>query len=325
LHRPFFFAAKEVVIDMDEYMRRRIMEKRLGRRFGSHEVLHSKYDPAIPQAAEREYVRLANDYMRLLKLELEAELPTIKKAYKRERDAEIKENRRNDGLTDIMLAISSVFTRIENNLTVKADGFGLRRRMENLANLTRKLTVKEWKKAIKATLGIDIREDYYLGDFYRDQLDLWVAANVDLIKTIPHDSLSKMRDIVYDGFVNGKTTTRMTKDIQQVYGVSKRRAEFIARDQVAKLNGQIQQAQQQDAGIEEYIWSTVGDERVRDSHRELNGKKFSWSSPPENSDGRACHPGEDFGCRCIGRPVFNRSTLNLPIDESTMTMEISIK
>lgn len=304
------------------YERRRIMEKRLGRRFGSHEVLYSKYDPEIPPAAEREYVRLANDYMRLLKQELEAELPKIREAYKMEYR---EEHYRTDARTDLMLIIAQVFTRIENNLTVKTEGFGLRRRMESLANLTRKLTVKEWKKAIKATLGIDIREDYYQGDFYKEQLDLWIASNVDLIKTIPHDTLGKMREIVYDGFVNGKTTTRMTKDIQAAYGVSKRRAEFIARDQVAKLNGQIQQAQQQDAGIDEYIWSTVGDERVRESHRELNGKKCSWNDPPVNSDGRACHPGEDYGCRCIGRPVFNRNKLNLPIDESAMTMAVSIK
>ena len=73
-----------------------------------------------------------------------------------------------------------------------------------------------------------------------------------------------------------------------------------------------------DAGIEEYIWSTTGDERVRDSHRELNGKKFRWDTPPENSDGRACHPGEDYQCRCIGRPVFKKSTLNLPIEEEQL-------
>ena len=223
-----------------------------------------------------------------------------------------------------MLAIAAVFTLIENRLLSKIEGFGLRRRLENLANLIRKLTVKEWKKAIHATLAIDIREDYYLGDFYLEQLLKWVQENVDLIKTIPHDSLSQMRDIVYDGFVNGKTTTRMMKEIQRVYAVSKSRARFIARDQVAKLNGQIQRAQQMDAGIEEYIWSTVGDERVRDSHKALNGKKFSWAEAPINSDGRACHPGQDYNCRCIGRPVFKRDTLNLPVDDG-VTMTVSIK
>ena len=45
-------------------------------------------------------------------------------------------------------------------------------------------------------------------------------------------------------------------------------------------------------------------------------------SPPTNSDGRSCHPGEDYQCRCIGRPVFNKNTLNLPVDDS---VNITIK
>lgn len=310
---------------MDANERRWLMERRqerINRKFGSHQVLYSKYVPQIPQGADREYIRLMNAYMGLLKEELEAELPKLKAVYMKERNAAIAENRRVDGATDLMLAIAAVFTAIENRLVAKTEGFGLRHRLENLANRTRKLTVCEWKKAIHATLAIDIREDYYLGDFYLEQLLKWVQANVDLIKTIPKDSLGRMRDIVYDGFVSGKTTTEMMKDIMRVYKVSKRRARFIARDQVAKLNGQIQRAQQMDAGIEEYIWSTVDDERVRESHRELNGKKFRWVEAPMNSDGRACHPGEDYGCRCIGRPVFKRETLNLPVDDG-VTMTVS--
>ena len=319
-------------MDMDAALRRRL-EDRLQRKFGSHAVLHSKYNPVIPASADREYRRIVNAYMGLLNEALETEFPKFTETYRRERNAEVRESRRNDSATDIMLAIAAAFTAIENWLTSKIDGFGLRHRLENLANLTRKLTVKEWKKAIKATLAIDIREDYYLGDFYAEQLLVWVQENVDLIKTIPHDTLSKMRDIVYDGYVSGKTTTDMMKDIRRVYRVSKRRALFIARDQIAKLNGQIQRAQQKDAGIEEYIWSTVEDERVRNCHRALNGKKFSWDDPPEMwyeskrgivMTGRHCHPGQDFQCRCIGRPVFKRDALNLPVDEDALKMSVTI-
>ena len=139
--------------------------------------------------------------------------------------------------------------------------------------------------------------------------------NVDLIRTIPEQTLDKMQEIVYKGFTRGRPTTQMVKDIQQTYQVGRRRAELIARDQTAKLNGQIQQAQQMDAGITEYIWRDCRDQRVRDSHRKLNGKKFRWDAPPvvDERTGRRCHPGQDYQCRCFARPVFNRMTLNLPI------------
>lgn len=309
------------VVDMDQEKLDKLTREKVAKKFGSHEVLYSKYIPQIPASAEREYVRTTNAYMRILKEELEKELPKLKEAYKANRDADVKQH--NDSYTDLLLSISQVFNSVKNNVIARTNGFGLRRKLESLANMNRKLTVKEWKRAIKATLGIDIREDYYLGDFYVEKLQEWVEYNVSLIKTIPEDSLDKMRDIVYEGYTKGKTTTRIIKDIQRVYGASRRRAELIARDQTAKINGQIQKAQQEDAGITEYIWYTVGDSRVRRSHSSLNGKKFSWNDPPVNDDGRKCHPGEDYQCRCIGRPVFNRNTISLPVDEEEV--KISVK
>ena len=319
---------------------RRHLEERLDRKFGDRPILRSKYAPAVPKSAEREYKRLVNSYMGILREELETQLPKLQEAYRHEKKTEAQELRRLDSvdtphsLTELMLVIAAVFIEIENRLASRTEGFGLRRRLENLAHLTRKLTVKEWKKAIRATLAIDIREDYYLGDFYIEQLMAWVQENVDLIKTIPNESLGKMRDIVYDGYVSGKSTTEMMREIRRVYNVDRRRAQFIALDQIAKLNAAVQKAQQQDAGIEKYIWSTVEDERVRNCHRALNGNEYSWEEPPEMwyqtkqgivFTGRHCHPGQDYRCRCIGRPVFNRETLNLPIDEDALRMSVTIK
>ena len=297
-----------------------VLEK-VGKKFYGHNVLFSKYTPQIPAGAEREYIRLTNQYMEILKEELEKMLPELKAIYKLERDAEAK-NRHNDSVLDLILAVSRLFSTVKNNIIVRAKAFGLERKLFTIANLNRRLTTREWEKAIRATLGIDIREDYYLGNFYADQLAIWVSDNVDLIKTIPEDTLDKMKDIVLDGFENGKTTTRIAREIQQAYGVSRRKAKNIARDQTAKLNGQIQRAQQQDAGISKYIWSTVGDSRVRDSHSALNGKVFSWDNAPVNSDGRKCHPGEDYNCRCIGRPVFDKRTLTLPVKDESVKVSI---
>lgn len=42
-----------------------------------------------------------------------------------------------------------------------------------------------------------------------------------------------------------------------------------------------------------YIWRTTGDNKVRSSHAERDGKVFSWDLPPEGG-----HPGEDYNCRC---------------------------
>ena len=313
---------------MDELRLQSETQERVKKKFGSHKVLRSKYQPRVPDSPEREYIRLTNQYMKLFKEELEAILPTLKDEYKKDR-AEAKNAGeaafREDSVGDLMYTINRLFNEIKDRITKKTAGFGLRRKLENLATLNRKLTVKEWKKAIKATLGIDIREDYYLGNWYKQALDDWVEYNVDLIVTIPKNTLGKMEQIVYEGWTNGVTTKDITEQIQHAYGISKAHARLIARDQTAKLNGQIAQKQQTDAGIEEYEWSTSKDQRVRDGHKALEGKRFKWSDPPvvDDKTGRRCHPGEDYQCRCVALPVFNYDTLNLPItddDDDSVTI-----
>ena len=47
-----------------------------------------------------------------------------------------------------------------------------------------------------------------------------------------------------------------------------------------------------------YTWRTVGDGKVRGTHRLREGRRFLWDDPPEGG-----HPGEDFGCRCWAEPL----------------------
>ncbi len=303
------------VAAMDDGRIQRMTAAAAGKRFGSHDVLYGRYIPQFPVQAEREYLRLAGQYMRILKEELENGLPALKEVYgqEQETDAHVSGSRQ-DGFAGLLVRAAEIFRGIKERILEKTEGFGLRRRLGNIARMNRKLTVKEWKKTVKSTIGINIMEDYYLGDFYMESMEAWVEENVRLIKTVPEDTLDRMKEIVCDGFMKGKPPGRMAEEIRKAYGMGKRHAELIARDQTGKLNGQIQKAQQTDAGITEYVWYTCMDGRVRRSHKELHGKKFRWDDPPENSDGRKCHPGQDFQCRCIGRPVFNRRTISLPVD-----------
>jgi SPP1 gp7 family putative phage head morphogenesis protein len=83
------------------------------------------------------------------------------------------------------------------------------------------------------------------------------------------------------------------------------RAELIARDQTLKLNAQLTETRMTANGITRYTWSTSGDERVRPTHEEQEGKEFSWDDPPAvGSNGERCNPGEDIQCRCVPLPVL---------------------
>lgn len=306
---------------MDEQMNKEMVQELIKKKFRGHDVLISKYTPIFPSGIEREYERISRQYMRLLKESIEEEIPVLKEQIMKERGT-YRADFRGDSIYDVMLVFENVLDKIQKKFTEKAKGHGLRRKLESLANMTRKLTIREWKKAVDKTLGINLMDDYYAGDFFKSAIDRWVDENVSLITSIPQETLGDMRTIVKNGFVNGKSTTDIMKEIQHKYNVSKSNAKLIARDQIGKLNADITEAQQRDAGIEEYIWDDCGDNNVRDCHRELNGNRFRWDAPPEmwyttkegkKKTGRHCHPGQDYQCRCRAKPVFKFGTFNAPV------------
>lgn len=96
------------------------------------------------------------------------------------------------------------------------------------------------------------------------------------------------------------------KPLDEIERQERNRAALIGRDQVGKLNGRISEYEQRQLGIEEYIWVTAGDERVRASHRALNGHKFKWSDPPPEGN-----PGYPIQCRCIADPIIDMDKINL--------------
>ena len=289
------------------------IKAQLKKTFGRKHKLESKVAIHYKENLEREYQRTTNAYMTLLKDTLNKYLPLIKSTLL-EANTDSQDGIRKDA-NNLPSTIRNIFKEMNVELEDKTERFLLRSQLEKLANLTRKLTIKEWKRVVSKTLGIDLTDDKYLGDFYKKALKEWTNTNVDLIKSIPKSSLGNMEDIVLEGVKGGKTVKTIMQDIQHTYGVSRNKAKFLARDQMSKLNSNIAQFQQTDAGVEEYIWSSSGDGRVRDRHKELNGKKFKWSDPPivDKRTGRRAHPGQDYQCRCVALPVFDIDTLDLPM------------
>lgn len=125
-----------------------------------------------------------------------------------------------------------------------------------------------------------------------------VTANVQLIKTIPSQYLDKVQASIYSGIRSGLDAGSIKKDILKLNGQNYKRAKLIARDQIQKFNSVLTMTRQQDVGVEGYIWRTSSDERVRDSHMEKDGLRFSWNSPP----GDTGPPGQDINCRCSAEP-----------------------
>lgn len=130
-------------------------------------------------------------------------------------------------------------------------------------------------------------------------VDHFVSENVSLITSIPDVMGTDIDKIVQRGLTSGTPVDQLRADITERFGVGERHARVIARDQVGKLYGQVNRVRQKAVGIDEFDWETANDERVREEHQVLNGKRFRWDAPPAEGI-----PGEPIQCRCTGQPVL---------------------
>jgi SPP1 gp7 family putative phage head morphogenesis protein len=161
-------------------------------------------------------------------------------------------------------------------------------------------TDKQLVENIKKAIGVDI-QPILSNDGIRDEMLKAVNANVELITSIPEQYFQKLRDALDKNWEAGERWEDLSDLVEHVGDVTESRAKLIARDQTSKMNGAFNRARQTSIGIKKYKWQTAGDERVRPTHHDNDGKVFSWDSPPSETG----NPGDDVNCRCVGLPEFD--------------------
>lgn len=166
----------------------------------------------------------------------------------------------------------------------------------SIARRTEAHNREQLRRQIRAALGTDIfLNDRRLGAL----VEGFTAENVSLIKDLPAQVMQDIEKSVTRAMTSGTPHKQLASEIEDKFEIGERRARIIARDQIGKLNGQVNATRQKDLGIEKFIWRTVNDERVRPEHEERDGNIYSYSDPP---DGEL--PGEPILCRCYAEPVF---------------------
>lgn len=246
---------------------------------------------------ERQYFKaidgIVQTLKRLTREILIPELDNLVKEAKSLRPTQDSGSHRTDNYSDVL-------TRIMELLRVQYLREFPDVRIVNIAVKTAQIVddfnAKQINRTLKQVLGVDYSR---FEPWITQEIKGFTTANVKLISSIPDQYFDKVEGIVLRGAQSGKLSKDIASDIIEQFGVTERRAALIARDQVSKFNGNLNQLRQQNIGVTKYRWSTSGDERVRPEHEELDGEIFEWSDPPEVG-----HPGQDFQCRCSAIPVF---------------------
>lgn len=158
--------------------------------------------------------------------------------------------------------------------------------------------MNELKKAgftVKFSLNKDIEE----------VLEGAIAQNVGLIKSIGTEYLERVQQQVWEGVTNGYDLGQISKNLVDAYGISDRRAAFIARDQGAKAHAVIERERRKEAGITQAVWlhSHAG-KTPRPSHVRASGKVFDIEKGLY-LDGEWVLPAQKINCRCGSRSLLD--------------------
>ncbi len=166
-----------------------------------------------------------------------------------------------------------------------------------IGNRTAGFQKEQLYKQIRAAVGVDVlgREPNLV-----PRVEQFTVENVALIKSVPQRYFSDIEKVLTRRISDGDRWEDIATELEDRYGVAESSAKLIARDQVGKFFGDLNEARQTALGIDSYIWQTANDNRVRDEHAALQGEQFDWSDPPEDG-----HPGEPVNCRCWPEPVLD--------------------
>ena len=161
---------------------------------------------------------------------------------------------------------------------------------------------------IHQSVGVDIHSALSDHGKIASELRKYQQWNVSLIQSVPEEYLGKLGAAITEAWEQGRRWESIAGVLDDVGDVTESRIKVIARDQTAKMNSAFARVRMQDVGVTRYEWQTSGDERVRESHAEVDGQVFSFDEPgpvADDVDGSPCHPGESILSRCVALPQFD--------------------
>lgn len=135
---------------------------------------------------------------------------------------------------------------------------------------------------------------------------LVVADNVGLIRNLHASLYNKIQQDTWASVRAGSDLATLATKLQYSYGIEKKRAALIARDQNAKAKAVLETTRRKQLGLKKAIWqhSSAG-KTPRPTHVAMNGKEYDLDQGMYDDDeGRYVFPGELVNCRCTSRAVI---------------------
>lgn len=244
-------------------------------------------------ALEAAYYR---DLMRLIR-EMDGSLTYWLKANYRKHESIIAQDSIADDLQKVM-----------NKLTAR-----WRMQFNEVARHLAKKQSKRWQQHADTSLMDKLKRTGFAVKFrpskaVTDTLDSVINQNTTLIKSIADQHLNEVADMVQRSVMAGRDLATLTSELKERYGITQRRAAFIARDQNNKATSFITRTRQIEMGLTEAIWchSSAG-KHPRPMHVKAGRERLRYDirkGADVDGNGKLIFPGEEPNCRCTSQVII---------------------
>jgi len=180
------------------------------------------------------------------------------------------------------------------------------------ASTSYKANATAWKAQMrKAGFTVDMQ----LSPAQAATLDMAVADNVSLIKSIPAQFATDVQGIVTRSFLAGRDLSTMAKELKARGEITTQRAALIARDQSNKLTADMNAGRQRELGLQWAVWkhSSAGKE-PRPNHVKAGREEWIFDTQVGIDFGDKfgfVKPGIAINCRCGSRTLIPAIGRNL--------------
>lgn len=139
-----------------------------------------------------------------------------------------------------------------------------------------------------------------------DVLSATMGQNVSLIRSIASQHLAQVETLVMQSVQTGRDLAHVAGELEGRYGVTKRRAAFIAQHQNNLATAAITRVRHAELGITHCRWvHSAGGRLPRASHVKAGRDGLTYEAAKGAFiDGELVWPGQLPGCRCVARPVI---------------------
>lgn len=156
----------------------------------------------------------------------------------------------------------------------------------------------EFYNRIAAKVGIDVK-DLIAREGLQSTTNALVLEASQWVKKLRDESIEGFTNNTLFGMTQGDSLDTIVGQFDDLVAKRKNHARFLARNQVQNYNSITTKLRAQNLGITKAVWITAGDERVRPSHVDRDGKEFDLAEGLYSSvDGETTLPGLPPNCRC---------------------------